>query len=314
MRRTTSLLIGLSALLNLGIWGAFGPTDIALASLSVMTTTSDLEAIVREIGGSDVATGAFCKGTQDPHFLEPKPSYMVKANRADLVVAIGLGLEVGWLPSIVQGARNPKIAPGQPGYLEVGPLIKPLEVPEGKVTRAQGDVHPEGNPHATLDPIRVGEMAVAIAKRLGELDPPHASTFSTRADELVKRLAEKTKRWQSRIDRTGVKKIITFHKTLTYFFNRFHLENPAILEPLPGIPPTVRHTLDVIQRAKADKVSLILVENFFDSSAGERVAKDVPGMRVATVPVAVGGSDDVKSIDDLFERLVKAIEGKGSNG
>ncbi len=286
----------------------------AHAELSVLTTVSDLNALVQEIGGAEVKSESFCKGSQDPHFLEPKPSFMVKANRADLVVAIGLGLEVGWLPSILQGARNPKIQTGQAGYLEVGPAVSVLDVPSGKVTRAEGDVHPEGNPHVLLDPIRTGEISLVIAKRLGELDAPHAALFKSRAEALQKRLVEKSHDWEARIAKTGTSKIISFHKTLTYFFDRYKIQNPMILEPLPGVPPTAKHTLDVIERAKADKITLVMVENFFDPQVAVRVSKDVPQLRVEVVAVSVGGSDKVKTIDDLYENLVLAIEGKAKNG
>ena len=286
----------------------------ARAELVVLTTLSDLDAVVHEVGGPDVSTSAFCKGTQDPHYLEPKPSYMVNASHADLVVSIGLGLEIGWLPGILQGARNPKIQPGQPGFIEVGPMLHPLEVATGKVSRAEGDVHPEGNPHVTLDPERVGDIAIAIGDRLAQLDPAHSAGFKSRAASMKARLAQKTKAWQQRIAKTGVKKVITFHKTLTYFFDRFQLENPAILEPLPGVPPTAKHTIEIIDKAKAEHIGLILVENFFDPTVAERVAKDVPGLRVAVVAVSVGGEDDVKSIDDVYEKIVQAIEGSGKNG
>ena len=149
----------------------------ALAKVKVLTTTSDLNALVGEIGGSEVESESICKGSQDPHFIEPKPSFMVKASRADLVVAVGMGLEVGWLPNVLRGSRNPNINPGTKGYLEVGTSVQPLEVPQGKVTRAEGDVHPEGNPHVTLDPIRAGEIAVLIGKRLGELDAANAAKY-----------------------------------------------------------------------------------------------------------------------------------------
>ena len=291
----------------------FGFAHNALAQLNVMTTLSDLDAIVREIGGDDVSSSSFCKGTQDPHYIEPKPSYMIKASKADLVVSIGLGLEVGWLPSIIQGARNPKIVPGNPGFLEVGPLLDPLEVPSGKVTRAEGDVHPEGNPHVTLDPIRAGTIAIAIAERMAELDPPHGAKFRAQGAALQQRLAEKTKLWQARIVKSGITKVITFHKTLTYFFDRFQLKNPAILEPLPGVPPTARHTLEVIAKAQSEKVQLILVENFFDPTVADRVAKDVPGLRVVSVPVNVGGDDAIHTLDDLYENLVHAVEGGSSH-
>lgn len=286
----------------------------AKAELSVLTSTSDLQAIVAEIGGKEVKSESLCKGSQDPHYLEAKPSYMVKASKADLLIAIGLGLEQGWLPSIQRGARNPKIQAGQNGFLEVGKSVDPLEVPTGKVTRAEGDVHPEGNPHILLDPIRAGQVAVVIAKRLGDLDPAHAKDFAGRAELLKKRLEDATKTWSERIAKSKVQKVITFHKTLTYFFDRFKLENPAILEPLPGVPPTAKHVLEVIEIAKREKVPLILVENYFDATVGERVAKDVPGLRVQTVPVAVGGDDNGKTLDGLYENLVRSIEGKGKNG
>ena len=299
---------------QLSMLGILGLAPLAHAEVSVLTTVSDLNAIVQEVGGKEVKSESFCKGAQDPHYLEPKPSFMLKANKADLVISIGLGLEVGWLPSIIQGARNPKIQPGQPGYLEVGKSVTPLEVPTGKVTRAEGDVHPEGNPHITLDPIRAGEVAQTIAKRLGEIDAPHGALYKSRADALQKRLSDKAKGWSERIAKSGVKQVISFHKTLTYFFDRFNLSNPMILEPLPGVPPTARHTMEVIERAKADKINLIMVENFFDATVANRIGKDVPGLRVEVVPVSVDGDEKIKSIDDLYEYLVSAIEGKAKHG
>lgn len=299
----TVLLLGISTL-----------SAEAKAEISVLTTVSDLNVIVQEIGGKEVKSEALAKGSQDPHYLEPKPSFMLKASKADLLVSIGLGLEVGWLPSIVQGARNPKIQVGQPGFLEVGKAVSALEIPAGKVTRAEGDVHPEGNPHVLLDPIRAGEIAQVIAKRLGEIDAPHAALYKSRADGLQKRLADKTKDWSDRVAKSGIKQVISFHKTLTYFFDRFKIQNPMILEPLPGVPPTAKHTMEVIERAKADKINLIMVENFFDSTVANRVSKDVPGLRVEIVAVSVGGDEKVKSIDELYEFLVRAIEGKVKNG
>ncbi|MBC7531887.1 MAG: zinc ABC transporter substrate-binding protein [Oligoflexus sp.] len=301
-------------LTQLSMIGILGLASMAQAEVSVLTTVSDLNAIVQEVGGKEVKSESLCKGSQDPHYVEPKPSFMLKANKADLMVSIGLGLEIGWLPSIIQGARNPKIQPGQPGFLEVGRSVTTLEVQNGKVTRAEGDVHPEGNPHITLDPIRAGELAQTIAKRLGEIDPPHAALYKSRADVLQKRLVDKTKGWGERISKTGVKQVVSFHKTLTYFFDRFNLQNPMILEPLPGVPPTAKHTMEVIERAKADKINLIMVENFFDATVANRIAKDVPGLRVEVVPVSVDGEEKIRSIDDLYEYLVSAIEGKAKHG
>lgn len=280
------------------------------AKLQVVATTSDLDYLINEVAGGNAVVTGFCKGSQDPHYLEAKPSYMMKTNGADLLVAIGLSLEVGWLPSIITGARNDHVTPGKVGYLEVGPLLNPIEIPKGTVTREQGDVHPEGNPHVTLDPQRAGQAAVIIAERLGKLDPEHAEIFQKRATELRTRLEQKTKIWQSRIEKTGIKKIISYHKTLNYFFERFHLEQAAMIEPKPGVPPTGPHILSVIKLAKDQKIKLILNENYFDDTAAKRIQSEIPEMKVKMVSTAVGGSPESKTLEDVYENLVLAIEGK----
>lgn len=286
------------------------PITGAYAKVNVVTSQTDLKAIVEMVGKDLVSVDSIAKGTQDPHYIEAKPSFMVKANHADLFVLVGLDLEVGWAPSIIQGARNPKIAKGQKGYLEIGPLVDPLEIPTGNITRADGDVHPFGNPHIWLDPIRVGKAATVIAQRLGELDQEHASQYSENAKVAQEHLQSKTKEWQVRIEKSGVKKIVTYHKTLTYFFDRFKIQNPSILEPKPGIPPTSGHILEVIEVIKAQKIPLIMVENFFDPTVTKKIKQDVPSIRTATVAVSVEGAKGISTLDDLYENLVRAIEGK----
>ena len=288
------------------------PSLIGFAKVSILTTTANLKSITEEVGKEEVSVTSLCKGTHDPHFLEAKPSYILKTSRADLVISIGLGLEVGWLPKVLAGGRNLRVMSGKSGNLEVGKYVSVLEVPTGSVTRADGDVHPEGNPHIDLDPIRAGVIAEQIAKRLAQIDPKNGSLYSKRALALKTRLAIKTKEWQKRILKSGHKKVVTHHKTLTYFFDRFGIKVPAILEPLPGISPTAPHILSVIKTSAREGVRLILVENFFDHSAAKRVARDVPGVKVKSVPVAVGGAADVTTIDALYENLVRTFENGGS--
>ncbi len=281
----------------------------ALAKLKVLTTTTDLRAITTEVGGEFIAVESIAKGTQDPHFIEAKPSFMVKANKADLLIAVGLELEQGWLPTIISGSRNPKINSGQRGYLEVGPECDPIEVAKSAVSRAQGDVHPLGNPHVTLDPIRAGQVAKLIAKRLGELDTAHAPEFFANAKTFEERMAAKVKTWSDRVTKSGVASVVTYHKTLGYFLQRFNLANPAILEPKPGIPPTSGHTIEVIRIIRDQKVPLILVENFFDPTVTKKIQQEAPKVRAVVVPVAVDGAPKVKTMDDLYEVLIKAVEG-----
>jgi zinc/manganese transport system substrate-binding protein len=281
----------------------------ALAKLTVVTTTTDLRSIAAEVGGDAISADSIAKGTQDPHFVEAKPSFMLKASKADLLLAVGLDLEIGWLPSILRGARNPKINPGNPGYLEVGPLLEPLEVAKGKVTRAEGDVHPFGNPHVTLDPIRAGTIAIKIAERLAQLDAANATQYMERAKAAQKRWEDKARAWTSRLSKSPVKQVVTYHKTLTYFLDRFKIGNPAILEPKPGIPPTSGHILGVIGIIKDKKVPLILVENLFDPTVTRKIMQEVPTVRSHTVPVAVDGEPHIKTLDDLYEDLTATIEG-----
>jgi len=178
------------------------------------------------------------------------------------------------------------------------------------LSRAQGDIHPSGNPHVTLDPIRAGEIAVHMAKRLGELDPEHAAQYETRAKAMQDRLQGKAKDWQARIGRSGVKKIVTYHQTLTYFLDRFNLQNSAFLEPKPGIPPTSGHLINVLRIIKEQKIPLVLIENFFDPSVEKKLKAGIPSLRISEVPVLVDGAKGITTIDSLYENLVKTIEQK----
>jgi zinc/manganese transport system substrate-binding protein len=286
-------------------------TSQAEAKLNVVTTTPDLAVVISEVGGDHVSVQSLSKGTQDPHFLEAKPSFMVKVNRADLMVSTGLELEIGWLPPIIQGARNPNVMPGSEGYLEVGQFITPIELPSTKVTRAEGDVHPFGNPHFMLDPIRAGQVAVGIAGHLAEMDPDHAAIYKENASKLKTRLEEKTKAWQKRIAKSGVTEVVTYHKTLNYFLDRFGIGNPINLEPKPGIPPTAQHIMEVIRVVKEKNIKLVMIENFYDKSFADKIVSEVPKIKVDTIPVEVGGDPSIKTLDDLYEHLVSVIEEAG---
>jgi len=294
----------------IALFASFVFATSAHAKLNVVATTSDIGALATAVGGADVNVETIAKGSQDPHFLEPKPSYMVKVRNADLVVSNGLSLESAWLPSLIQGGRNPKVNPGTQGYLELGGKIEPLEIPKGAVSRAAGDVHPDGNPHFMLDPVRVGQLAVVVAERLRELDPAHGADYSKRAQELKKDLETKTKDWQERIDKSGVKKVVAYHNDLLYFLERFGLKAAGFLEPKPGIPPTAQHLLDMATLIKNEKIGVILVENFFDTKIADRLASDVPSAKVKVVGIAVGSKPELKSAADVVNQLVSAIEGK----
>ncbi|MCB0343161.1 MAG: zinc ABC transporter substrate-binding protein [Pseudobdellovibrionaceae bacterium] len=278
------------------------------AKLKVMTTTTNLKSLVESVGGDQVEVESFSRGTQDPHYIEAKPSYMLKAAKADLLVSVGLDLEVGWLPLIVRGSRNPKIREGEKGHFVAGTFIETLEKPSGEISRADGDVHPEGNPHFLLDPENAVIVGEKLRDKLVELDVAHAEYYKTNFDSFSSKMQKHIKSWQKRLQGKGEIRVITYHKTLTYFFSRFGIKNISILEPKPGIPPTASHILDVMKKSKEAGVKLALVENYFDPTIAKRVAKDVSGMSVKVVPVSVGGEQEISSLVDLYDRLVGVIE------
>lgn len=282
--------------------------SVAQAKLNVIATTADIAALVTVIAGDSVNLSQIAKGSQDPHYIEAKPSFMVKMRDADLVIANGLSLEVGWLPTLIKGARNPNISVGSNGYLDLGLLITPIEKPTETITRAMGDVHPDGNPHFTLDPVRTGELALKIADKLSELDSANKELYQTNAKKYQEATKKKVADWTARLKASGVKEVVTYHPSLNYFMNRFGLKVPIHLESKPGIPPSAQHILSVIETMKKDEIKLILVDSFFDTKIAERIVKEVPKAKVVSVGIAVGSLPPLKNLEDVTEQLVKAIE------
>jgi len=280
----------------------------AFANLKVMTTTTNLKSLVQEIGGDKVDVDSICKGTQDPHYIEAKPSFTLKASKADLLVSIGLDLEVGWLPLILRGARNPKLLDGGEGSFVAGQFIDTLEKPTSTISRSEGDVHPDGNPHFMLDPLNSIIVAEKLKEKLQKLDSENSLFYEAQFKKFSERMRMKVSEWRQRI-KPGLK-VITYHKTLSYFYERFKINNVAFLEPKPGVPPSASHILNVMKTAKEEGVKNVLVENYFDPTVAERVAKDVPGLKVNMVPVSVDGDPKITNLFELYESLVTTVEEK----
>lgn len=279
----------------------------AAAKLRVVATTTDLGFIAAEVGGDRVDVTTLSRGYQDPHFLEPKPSYIVQISRADALLFVGLDLEVGWLPKLLDGAHNPNIQEGRRGLFSPSSFVSVLEKPSGAVSRAEGDVHPDGNPHYWLSPANFAAMVSAIAQRLGELDPEGSTGFAARAASLRARVDKKHGEWKRRLEPARGMKVVTYHKTLNYFLDAFGLVGIDYIEPRPGVPPSSRHLSDLIAAIKTESVKLLLVENFFEPRNGSFVAERA-GVPMAVVPVSVGGEKEVTTWFDLMEKLVAAVE------
>jgi zinc/manganese transport system substrate-binding protein len=289
----------------------------AQGKLNVVTATEDLAAIAREVGGDRVTVESIARGYQDPHFVEAKPSFILKLQKADLLVVVGRELEIGWLPPLIQQSRNAKIQVGAAAYLDASLKARILEIPQGQITRAMGDVHPLGNPHYWLDPENGKIIAGEIADKLGELRLADKALFSQRAADFSNRISEAEKRWQAMIAPYKGTKIVTYHRSFPNFADRFGLNVIGYVEPRPGIPPTPQHTLDVINDMKAQNVKLVLVEPYFDLKTPNSIGR-ATGAEVLIMPPSVGGVKEVTDYFKLFDYdlnlLVTALKKVGDTG
>jgi zinc/manganese transport system substrate-binding protein len=280
--------------------------SLAFAKIKIYTTTTNLMSLAQLIGGDKVEVNSLCKGTQDPHYLEAKPSFAMKLSKADLLISVGLGLEEGWLPLVVRGSRNPELREGQRGRFVAGDYAKVLEVHTKSISRSEGDVHPEGNPHFMLGPDQVGLIALALLKKLQAIDAGHFAYYQKRFNTFQKSLSEKILKWKGAISLPI--KVITYHKTLKYFYAYFGIDNVDFLEPKPGIPPSASHVIGLIKKIKNQGIGYILVENYFDDTVARRIKKEVPSLKVQRVPVAVNGEAGIKDLFHLFDHLVGVLK------
>ena len=272
----------------------------AAGKLNVETATEDLAALAREVGGDKINVDAIAKGYQDPHFVEAKPSFLLKLQKADLLAVVGLQLEIGWLPPLQTQSRNAKIQVGGTGYMDMSQFCQILEIPTGQVTRAMGDVHPLGNPHYWLDPENGRRIAKAFADRLGQMDPADAAYFQQRYHDFDQRLATAEKGWEAKMAPYKGRKVVTYHRSWPNFCDRFGLVVVDYVEPRPGIPPTPSHTLEVINTMKAQGIKLVLIEPYFDRKTPDSIARAVGG-DVAMLMPSVGGTKEVTTYFQLFD-------------
>ena len=273
------------------------PPARAAGKIQIVTATTDLASLAEEVGGDKVDVESIARGYQDPHFVDAKPSFLLKLKRADLLIIVGLELEIGWLPPLITQSTNPKIQVGAPGYLDASRFAKILEIPTGQVTRAEGDVHPLGNPHYWLDPENGLRIAKGIADKLSEMRPTDAASFAARYSDFEQRLKQADQRWLSDLKPYAGRKIVTYHRSWPNFAEHFSLNVVGYVEPRPGIPPSPQHTVELIGQMKRDNVKIIVVEPYFDLKTPNAIARETNG-QVLVLPPSVGG---VKEITDYFK-------------
>lgn len=305
MKMNTSITVGVAALLLVAAASTVG----AQSKLNVVTSTEDLGSIAREVGGDRVSVTALARGYQDPHFVDPKPSFILAVNRADLYIAVGRDLEIGWLPPLITSSRNAKIQPGGRGYLDASMNVRILEIPTGQITRAMGDVHPFGNPHYWLEPGNGRLIAQAVRNKLTELSPADSAYFSQRYDDFDRRLAAAEKRWDATMAPYKGTKVVTYHRSWPNFMERFGLDVVGYVEPKPGIPPSPSHTIQLIDEMKRSGIKLIVVEPYFSLKTPQAIASQVPGAKVLVLAPSVNGVKEATDFIQLFEYNISLLAG-----
>ncbi|MCA9392899.1 MAG: zinc ABC transporter substrate-binding protein [Candidatus Omnitrophica bacterium] len=275
-------------------------------TINVLTTTADLKAVVEAVGGKHVKVDTLGLGNQNYHFLQAKPSYMIKARRADLFVRVGLDLEIGYESLILEGSRNPDIQVGRPGHLDASEGIAALEIPD-HVDRSMGDIHAHGNPHYWLDPVRMKIVAEHITVRLSQLAPQYAAEFKENYSELSGTIDRKMREWQERLSPYRKEKLISYHRSWSYFADRFGFDVVDELEPKPGVPPSPAHLRTIIDIVQKQQIKVILNENIYKEDAARYVSERTSAV-VVSAPISVGGARGVTDYIALMDRIVDSVQ------
>ncbi|HKO02756.1 MAG TPA: metal ABC transporter substrate-binding protein [Thermoanaerobaculia bacterium] len=288
-----------------------GGNLFAANKIKVVSATEDPASITREIGGDRVEVTSIGKGYQDPHFIEPKPSFLLLLKNANLLEVVGLELEIGWLPPLLDQSRNNEIRPGQKGYLDLSLGVEILDRPSGTINRSMGDVHPLGNPHYWLDPANAVRMAIEITNKLTELRPSDGPFFAQRLQNFKVRMNDANKRWVAEMAPFRGAKIVTYHPSWPNFARHFGLDIAGTVEPKPGIPPSPSHTLEIINLIKQQHIKVIVMEPYFDRKTPDFIGERTGAKVVVLYPSVAGkaGLDDYfKLFDYDLNELTKALK------
>ena len=286
----------------------------ARADLKVATSLTDLASVAQIVGGKHVSAQSLCMGYADPHFVPAKPSLMKAIQKADVFVSTGLELDGGWLPLVLPGSRNPKIQQGAKGFVDASEGVNVLEKPTGTVSRAEGDIHPLGNPHYYADPKNLEVVADHLAEVFSRLDPPNAADYAANAKAFDEKMEASLAKWAKEMAPYDGTSVVTYHPNFVYFADRFGLKLFGTVEPKPGIPPSPHYVNDLAESMKKAGVKVVLYQPYYNADACNQVAKRAGGVAVeiATESGGLPGTDDVFSkFDVIVASLTGALSGKG---
>ena len=283
--------------------------DIASASLKVFACEPEWAALTQELAGKDVDIYTATTALQDPHQVQARPSLLARFRSADLAVCTGAELEIGWFPVLLSNGANPRIQPGKPGLFDASNYVQMLEVPS-KLDRAEGDIHPYGNPHIQTDPRNIAKVAPALAQRLGELDPAHAEDYKKRAADFQQRWTAAIAKWETQAKPLQSVSVISHHKSWIYLYDWLGIKEVATLEPKPGLPPSAGHLQELVDVLKRQPARMIVRSAYEDSKASEFLSER-SGLPAVELPFTVGadGADDLFKLYQIsIDRLLAALK------
>lgn len=282
----------------------------ASADLKVFACEPEWAELARVIGGDLVEAYSATNAFQDPHYIQARPSLIAKVRRAELLVCSGAQLEIGWLPVLLQKGNNPRVQPGQPGFFEASAMVRRLEVPAA-VDRAQGDMHPTGNPHVQTNPHNVSRIAQALTERMSQLDAANAAVYRSGLEHFSERWNAATERWEARAAPLRGKRLITHHKSWAYLEDWLGLIEVANLEPVPGVPPTAAHLSRLLATYGKGGADYIVRAPFQDEKASKWLAER-SGIPALVLPLTVGGTEHAKDLFSLFDDILDRLLGSAS--
>ncbi|WP_168210820.1 metal ABC transporter substrate-binding protein [Persicimonas caeni] len=284
--------------------------DLAAAKVKVVATLGDLAAAAEEVGGEDVDVKLLARPQEDPHYVDAKPSFVREVAQADLVVLNGMSLEIGWLPMLVKNSRNPDIQRGEPGHFDASTFIERKEVPKQQIDRSMGDVHPEGNPHYTYEPRQMARVAIALGKRLGQIDPANKAAYQKRARKFARECLQTYKHWQEKFAELPAERreVVVYHEAWIYVLDWLDLERVATVEPKPGVEPNPRHVVEVIKTIERDEIPVILKMEYYPATTVERIADKTGAKVVSSQGQTRLGKSYIDRINALASAIYKALD------
>ena len=276
-----------------------------LARIHVAATYNYLGAVAERIGGDRVKVTVLASPKYDPHFVVPKPSLIPALRRADMLIVNGAGLEIGWLPPLIRRANNGKIEPGRPGFVDASRAVETIDR-SANVSRAYGDVHPEGNPHYNLDPHNIVPVAMLIARRLQRIDPAHKADYERNLERFLQRWRAFLERFDAQMRPCEGMKVVQYHELFNYLLRRYGIESVGTIEPLPGIAPSSKHTMELIARMRRERVGTILQDIYHEKKTAQFIAAKT-GARVVVLPHDLGAVPGSGTLESFYETIAKRL-------